>query len=290
VPVVAVFLAGRPLWVNREINAADAFVMAWLPGSEGGGVADVLLRKADGSVDRDFHGKLSFAWPRTTVQVAQAPGQSPQYPYGFGLTYADHDHSGDVPEVSGLTGKQDAAGVFMAHGKPSATMQLTVADPAGAPRVVDSMPSDSAGGDLRVTGVDYKAQEDARRVHWSGAGGTLELRAAQPLDLDRETNGDMMLVMTVRADAVPASGAVSLGMDCVLACKARLPFRAALAQLPHGQWRTLGIALKCMRKAGATMGALRAPFVIESHVPLQLSLSQVTIDTRADMVLPCPAG
>ena len=41
IPTVAVFLSGRPLWVNRELNAADAFVAAWLPGSEGAGVADV---------------------------------------------------------------------------------------------------------------------------------------------------------------------------------------------------------------------------------------------------------
>ena len=54
IPVVAVFLSGRPLWVNREINAADAFVAAWLPGSEGGGIADVLLRRADGRVQHDF--------------------------------------------------------------------------------------------------------------------------------------------------------------------------------------------------------------------------------------------
>ncbi|HEX5305132.1 MAG TPA: glycoside hydrolase family 3 protein, partial [Dyella sp.] len=74
IPVVAVFLAGRPLWVNREINASDAFVMAWLPGSEGEGVADVLLSKPDGSIQYDFHGKLSYAWPRTAVQVAQTAG------------------------------------------------------------------------------------------------------------------------------------------------------------------------------------------------------------------------
>ena len=48
IPVVAVFLSGRPLWMNRELNAADAFVAAWLPGSEGAGVADVLLRGKDG--------------------------------------------------------------------------------------------------------------------------------------------------------------------------------------------------------------------------------------------------
>ncbi|MEM6585934.1 MAG: glycoside hydrolase family 3 protein, partial [Pseudomonadota bacterium] len=42
VPTIAVFLSGRPLWANRELNAADAFVASWLPGSEGAGVADVL--------------------------------------------------------------------------------------------------------------------------------------------------------------------------------------------------------------------------------------------------------
>src|SRR5699024_9559223 len=60
-PVVSVFLTGRPLWVNPEINASAAFVVAWLPGSEGEGVADVLLRKADGKVQYDFHGKLSYS-------------------------------------------------------------------------------------------------------------------------------------------------------------------------------------------------------------------------------------
>lgn len=68
IPVVAVFLSGRPLWVNREINAADAFVAAWLPGSEGAGIADVLLRGSDGRVQHDFKGKLSFSWPRTATQ------------------------------------------------------------------------------------------------------------------------------------------------------------------------------------------------------------------------------
>lgn len=48
IPVVAVFLSGRPLYVTREINSADAFIAAWLPGSEGGGVADLLFRKQIG--------------------------------------------------------------------------------------------------------------------------------------------------------------------------------------------------------------------------------------------------
>ena len=76
IPVVAVFLSGRTLWLNREINTADAFVAAWLPGSEGGGIADVLLRDADGKIQHDFKGKLSFSWPRRADQFANNIGQS----------------------------------------------------------------------------------------------------------------------------------------------------------------------------------------------------------------------
>jgi beta-glucosidase len=60
IPVVSVFLSGRPLWVNPELNASTAFVAAWLPGTEGAGIADVLFRDSEGEVNFDFTGKLSF--------------------------------------------------------------------------------------------------------------------------------------------------------------------------------------------------------------------------------------
>jgi beta-glucosidase len=90
VPSACVFLTGRPLWIEPELAACDAFVVAWLPGSEGSGVADVLFRKANGKVNYDFVGKLSFSWPRTASQTAlnrNDPGYDPLFPYGFGLRY-----------------------------------------------------------------------------------------------------------------------------------------------------------------------------------------------------------
>jgi beta-glucosidase len=97
IPVAAVFLTGRPLWVNPEINAADAFVVAWLPGTEGAGVADVLFKSANGF---DFRGKLSFSWPKyadRTVGNRGDSGDLSAYPYGYGLTYADRDNQGELP-------------------------------------------------------------------------------------------------------------------------------------------------------------------------------------------------
>lgn len=94
IPVVAVFVTGRPRWTNPELNASDAFVVAWLPGTEGGGIADVLFRGPDGSIQHDFQGRLSFSWPRTLSQTGVNRGESefdPLFPYGFGLTYKDAD-------------------------------------------------------------------------------------------------------------------------------------------------------------------------------------------------------
>ncbi|HEY4367682.1 MAG TPA: glycoside hydrolase family 3 protein [Steroidobacteraceae bacterium] len=94
IPVVAIFLSGRPLWVNPELNASDAFVAAWLPGSEGAGVAEVIFRNNDGTVNHDFTGKLSFSWPRRSEAMPLNRNDEhydPLFAYGFGLTFQDAD-------------------------------------------------------------------------------------------------------------------------------------------------------------------------------------------------------
>lgn len=85
IPVVAVLLSGRPLWIDAELEAADSFVAAWLPGAEGGGVADVLFRASDGSVPHDFRGRLPVTWPR--APEAGAADSGPLFAYGYGLRY-----------------------------------------------------------------------------------------------------------------------------------------------------------------------------------------------------------
>jgi len=82
IPVVVVLVSGRPLVVDRELAAAQAFVAAWLPGSEGQGVADVLLGA------HDFQGKLSFAWPRadTVLPAHTTDPSAAMFSVGHGLT------------------------------------------------------------------------------------------------------------------------------------------------------------------------------------------------------------
>jgi len=89
IPTVTVFLSGRPLWVRTELEASDAFVAAWLPGTEGGGIADVLVGDASGRPRYDFTGRLSFAWPNGRFPAGTQAATTPQesWPAGFGRHY-----------------------------------------------------------------------------------------------------------------------------------------------------------------------------------------------------------
>jgi beta-glucosidase len=83
IPVVVVLISGRPMIVNDVLDKADAFVAAWLPGTEGQGVTDVLFG------DNKPAGKLSFAWPRSMDQLPLGTGSQADvlFKIGYGLTY-----------------------------------------------------------------------------------------------------------------------------------------------------------------------------------------------------------
>jgi len=79
IPVVAVFLTGRVRGVTPELEASNAFAVAWWPGTEGAGIADVLFRRSSGEVNFPITGKLSYGWPRG------GSSDTPLFPYGYGL-------------------------------------------------------------------------------------------------------------------------------------------------------------------------------------------------------------
>lgn len=95
--VVVVLLSGRPMTITDQISQSDAFVAAWLPGTEGQGVADVLFG------DYDFTGKLSFRWQRSDDQLPLLYGENgtgcdaPLFPLGYGLTLESSDEQINPP-------------------------------------------------------------------------------------------------------------------------------------------------------------------------------------------------
>jgi beta-glucosidase len=258
IPVVAVFLSGRPMWVNPEINASDAFVAAFLPGSEGGGVSDVLFRKPGGSVNYDFHGKLSYSWPRRADQTPLNVGDKnydPLFAFSYGLNYAQ---KGDLPQLSEERPK--------GGGLPEGVLFGRGAVPQGW-----SMAFEPASGG-QIKGVDRRAQEDSRQMTWTGAApATLALHANPPLDLSRETTGQLSLVVDYRVDS-PPTAPVTIAM-----ASTQVPIGGALRAAPVGQWQTLTLPLGCFAKTGDEMKTLNTPLAITTSGQLKLTISDVRV-------------
>jgi beta-glucosidase len=269
IKTVAVFLSGRPLWVNQHINAADAFVAAWLPGSEGGGVGDVLFGKAD------FTGKLPFSWPRRATQFVLNVGDKtydPLFAYGYGLSYARPGKVGKLGDVSGLAaGAALPSGSWFVNGRLGAGLTFATL------------------GSVKVSTVDRYAQEDARRLIWtSGAIGIAALSSATPLDLSRESNGALAIEIDLHVASI-GSDPLLLEQGCGPNCKGSIDIgprlRAALGQ----GWTTLSIPLSCFGQAGVDMKRIDAPFSLATGGKADLTISRIALGTSGIGLITCPA-
>ena len=290
IPVVAIFLSGRPLWMNREINASSAFVAAWLPGSEGEGIADVLYRKKDGSVAYDFSGKLPFSWPRTVLREPQKfgqPGYNPLFPLGYGLHYGQNGNVPPLSEAPGADINSSQAGIFFTGGKLSPPWMLSYSDERGGAQPISVVPSAVAGDRVRVSRVDGKAQEDSLRFQWTGQGmAGVELDSREAFDFTRETNGDVMLVVTMRVTQRPTSR-VDLAMACGPGCSGAVQLDPMMSQAPAGEWRRVAVPLKCFGQSGADMKQIRTALSLRTAGALDIAVQRVALGTEADQKVAC---
>ena len=170
-------------------------------------------------------------------------------------------------------------------GLPATAWSLEVggAGTGGNTRVT-TVPAQSGSGRVKVTATDYGVQEGARRFAIDGSGpAQISLSTQSPVDLTRQTNGDVMLLSTMRVDAAPTKpvtlslrsgpggGQVALG---------------GMEKLPAGQWKTLGVPLKCFG-GNVNMGKVDSPFILATEGALTVSVARVALGTTADVTLSC---
>lgn len=289
-PVVSVFLSGRPLWVNPELNASDAFVAAWLPGTEGGGIADLLFRAPDGSIRHEFTGRLSFSWPQSPTQAVlhrSAAGYEPLFPYGYGLSAGDRVELASLSEESPKLEAISRTVYFEAG--PVAPWRLYVGDAADWRVPAEEVLTSTRGSDgLVLRAVDRELQEDARAARWSGAGlAAVYLQAKEPVDLSRESNAEMALAFDAYLEEAP-SGRVVLRMDCGEACSGALDVTGIVAALPAAEWTTVAVRLRCFESAGADMRRIQIPFALATEGKLALRIANIKLVTGDESPAECP--
>lgn len=286
IKTVSVFLSGRPMWVNSHINASDAFVAAWLPGSEGGGVADVLFGKVD------FKGTLPFSWPKLATQYVLNVGDKnydPLFAYGYGLSYKKSGTVAKLSEVSGLAPGSDLpAGTWFERGKTGQSLDFYVALDGNLEKLRNSIGTN--GDRLRAFAVDRNRQEDSRRFLWSGNGtATVALAGTTPLDLSRETNGAVAVEVDYRVDKM-GDGPVKLISfnEGLKSAGSGLDVSARFKALEGKGWQTMSVPLSCFAKAGLDMTKAQVPLGISTSVNLDLSISRIALGTSTTGMVTCP--
>ncbi|MBD3851479.1 MAG: glycoside hydrolase family 3 protein [Acidobacteria bacterium] len=290
VPVVSIFLSGRPMWVNPELNESDAFVAAWLPGSEGDGVAEVIFNFADGAIHHDFKGTLAHSWPKTAVQESLNlgdEGYDPLFAYGFGLTYADDRDLDDLPEDPGGA-IPDAGRTVYFRGGPVAPWQLFVGDSHfWAVKTVGGNASTWDRDNLVVTAVDRELQEDARAARWAGYDlAHVYLEAAQAVDLTPEASECKVLAFEVMVEE-PPSAPVYAAMRCGEDCEGRIDITEALVQSTVGEWRTMKLRLRHFADGGADLSHVTTPFLLATEGSLALRFADVRLEPAVESGVPC---
>ncbi len=285
IPTVSVFLSGRPLWVNPEINQSDAFIAAWLPGTEGGALADMVLQKSSGGPQFDFSGKLSFSWPNDATGKELNVGDSdyqPLFAYGFGLTYQDKKNLATLSERSGLnTNAINNDTRYFIAGKAVAPWQLHLIDD-GKTTVVENATQVSTNRAVTVRAADRKQQEDTLIVDiHNKAIVALAHSQGNGIDLVRQSNGDMALEIdyqVISSGGKPVRVGIACGKNCGSYMDVTKVFQAAAGK----GWHTSEIMLRCFNDAARVIVALRldhitSPFVIASDGELQLQIARIRL-------------
>ena len=163
IPTVAIFLSGRPLWVNRELNAANAFVASWLPGSEGAGVADVLTGAHDAS------GRLPFSWPAACEGQPVNGPEGALFPFGYGRSLSDTTPLAQLSEECAALAENNNADMF-SSGRLGAGVVAFVGrlDHSGVEELMPQMRGDMSAAGVISRGHDRDAQEDSREILMRG--------------------------------------------------------------------------------------------------------------------------
>ena len=283
IPVVSVFLSGRPLWTNPEINASDAFVAAWLPGGEGVGVADVLVADGAGEPRHDFTGRLSFSWPNTPLQGRlnpHHPDYAPLFPLGYGLDYASGEQGPGLLET-GVPGIAAGAAdiVTLYSGRPLPPWSVFINGNDGAATMMSGSYAAHASGIVTARAVDMKVQEDALSVGFSGTGRGRIMLTGPWLDLG-EFRAEGMLTFVLRQDRPAADLRLFVG-------EGSFDLAARGEALVDKGWVEVSVPLACFAGADAELDQVAAPFALESDSAVEVAFGEIRYLRKGEPTLVC---
>ncbi len=274
-PVVTVFLSGRALYANDLINLSSSFVAAWLPGTEGKGITDVLVAAESGKPAHDFRGRLTFPWPAGACPNADS---TPQFPLDSGLRYGDTKTLGRLPEdATASCGEATALGIFKQSDIAPFTLQM---EAGGATQAVGNDMNATqrwpqAKPALQVATVQVNTQQDAKEVTWL-APARVFARNPSKNNLAAMATARGVVQFDVVVKQAPAKP-VQFTLGCGGGCGASLDLTATFSGDAVGRKQTVKVPLACFGKLGADLTGVDTPFSITADAPFAAAFTNIQV-------------
>lgn len=290
IPVVTIFLSGRPLWINRELNRSDAFIAAWLPGSEGLGISEVIFESS--KTDYDFVGKLAYSWPAT---IEQSPlnyddnDYAPLFELGYGLNYSNTiniDQKNEKIELKDNT----LIGLTLIEGWTQEPFSVVLRSSSGR-KTLDNKTIATPLNEVSLSVIDNIVQEDAQKIIFSGENdSSWNLLSSKKMDWSQVAKESGVLVINIKTLENDKKEMLYLGSSCGDNCEAVLPFGQLLNDFKIGSWNSVGVDFNCLEKRGLHLSEVIQPLFFSTQGKWSFEIGRVFIDagTGGKKMLFCP--
>ena len=277
--VISIFFTGRPLWTNEFINLSDAFVVAWLPGTESRGMTDVLVANEDGSVNYDFQGKLPFSWPSDPNQSTIAfydPASDAEFDYGYGLTYkspkalASLDESFEKSDDYG-----DLVEIF--SGKFNNPFEGFIQE-NNSPQIKLSSTNNTTQNDIvQIDFIDVDKQDDTLRVTFNADGNlnSFHILTTEVIGLEDFQSG----FLNFNARVVESSGAIFLAATCGFGCMGSIDVTSLLVK--SKSFDGYSVPLKCLTDKGLDLSKTISPMILFGPADLAIDFKNISLSKNS---------
>ena len=285
IPTVSLFFTGRPLWVTKEINLSDAFVVAWLPGTESRGMTDVMVNSD--KTNYDFTGKLPFSWPKNTYQANlnyYDATSDPLFAYGYGLTYEDNVVVPDLDEGEINTNEQ-LSKIELLKGTISENFIGYIQESNLQQVQLSSNKVSSQNNIVKVDLIDVNKQDDTLNLQINETDhlNSFLLLSKEILNLRSFDDG----YINLRARVNDTNDDIKYLISCGIGCTPVLDLSEFLTK--SDSFIDYSLPIKCFsNNSSLDLSKVNLPLYIATKGPLDLDLMNVEIGRqKGEKVLEC---
>ncbi|MBR51595.1 MAG: glycosyl hydrolase family 3 [Gammaproteobacteria bacterium] len=287
IDIVSLFISGRPLVANSEINFSNAFVAIWLPGSAVEGITDVIFRDKNMKIMHDFTGKLSYSWPMNSNQSNINFGDEeydPLFPYGYGLSYKDNVNLPLLKEESPKIEPEEIT-FFVGSAYPPNNefiVESTIYSKVNA----DFFKSPTSN--IKLQKIDYLKQDDSKNINFSNS----KIKKQWGIEnkfLDNllyMQDGYIEIIYRVNQASNKPNQSIFYNAKCTKDdyethitgtkdCFIKYDISFILNSSNLNKWQSLKIPFSCMQDRGFNLSSIESIFAIQSNNQLDIDIHTI---------------